>query len=199
MGGVERRYKYPACVGLDGVADWGRGRGQHVMGFFVVWTGLSVLYAADRPPPAESVQAVLSALTQIADGERSCRALKIRYRDGSDALGWTTLHVRNGWVRVKRMEPGQTEGVLHRGRLVRAMCHRLVRNVVDGELFRARARRRDPLPNETKPEIRVGVHDVGRFTVSLWGFDVQDTRAFAVARGELLILARNISGGAVRY
>ena len=141
---------------------------------------------------------MLAALEEIRAGERPCSQLRIRYRDGSDELGWTTITVRAGRIRVERAAP-EAEPQSWRGRLRGAWCQRLIRNAVESQLWRARGRRRAALEDETRPELKFGVHDIGRIRVAMFGFEAQDHKPFAVARGQLLILARVLSDGAVLY
>ena len=58
--------------------------------------------------------------------------------------------------------------------------------------------RRAPGPDETRPSLRIGIK--GRqLTLSMPGFAVQDRPGFAVLRGQLLVIARALSDGAVQY
>ena len=149
-------------------------------------------------PPPETEGPIPAALVAIAKGERPCRELRGRYRDGNDTLGTTTISLWGGWAKVVRRMPGVPEEI-YRGRIGRTMCLRLVRNATERRLWRVRQRRRKAVDDETRPLIRLGVKGVGSFTVRVWGFDVQDQPGFAVARGQLLALAIRLSGGKVTF
>ena len=164
----------------------------------MVLSGVASAGPPGKPAKDARVAAVAAALAEIRDGARPCRDLRVRYRDGSDAFGWTVVSVARTWARVERTEPG-AEPQVFRGPLGREMCLRIARNAADARLWKVRRRRREVGDDETEPLIRMGVAGVGSFTVRTWGFDVQDQTAFAVARGQLLVLATRLSHGVVTY
>lgn len=152
------------------------------------------LIALAGPPP----DPLLAALEEIRAGERPCKELVARYTDGDDDVGVTVVRVAKGWTRVTRTEPGQ-EKQTWRGRLPRGLCERLVTNALDGKLWTARSKRKKPVQGETRPTIQLGTTGQGRFTVRMWDYDIQNKAVFAIARAQLLLIARRVSKGAVRY
>ncbi len=142
--------------------------------------------------------ALLAALTAIHAGERPCADLTAYYRDGNDEVGYTTVRVAKRWARVIREEPDQ-EKVVYRGRLPRGMCERMVRNALKGELWTSRSKRKTPLEDETRITIRMSVKGAGAFTARMWDFDVQNKAVFAIARAQLLQIARRVSKNVVNY
>lgn len=148
-------------------------------------------------PPAK-IKPVVDALGQMESGALDCRKnLVVRFHDGTPQLGETTIRIAKGWIRVVRAEPG-VDAVVHRGRLPEEMCQRFARNAVK-KLWRVHKQKREPLHDETLMHLKVGVKDVGSIRAVSWDNDIQNKRVFAVARAQLLILARRVSKGAVTY
>ena len=142
--------------------------------------------------------AAAGELRRIAAGRRPCRELTLRYHDGHARFGFTEVSIERGVVDVVRSQPG---GPSHRwtAPLSEAMCLRLVGNATQARLWRVRQRQRAGRPGESAPEIRMGVSAGPSFTVRTWNDDVQDQRAFAIARGQLVVLIRQVSGGQATY
>ena len=153
---------------------------------------LLVMLALAASPP--DVPEVLQA---IDNGDRACSQLRIRYRDGNDTLGSTIVLVGGSYGRVIRQSPDGTVQEF-RGRLPKGMCRRLVRKAVAYEVWRTRKVRRQPGDDETRPSLRIGIKGK-QIRLSMPGFAVQDRPAFAVLRGQLLVIARALSDGAVLY
>ncbi len=154
--------------------------------------------AALSGPPPERVQVVIDVLEAIRRGERPCTDLVARYHDGDETVGTTTVRIAKGWVRVIRKEP-DAEKATYRGRLPKGMCQAIIKNVIDARLWRARSKRKRAVPDETRPQITIGAQGVKPFKVRMWGFTVQNNTAFAIARSQLIQVARVVSKLKVLY
>ena len=140
---------------------------------------------------------IADLLSDIVAGKRSCKALTMEYDDGRDDWGWTRLRVTAGVVTVSRI-PVDGAQVNYTGSLPTKLCKRMARTAARWRLWRVKLAKREPLPDESQPTITMAV-GTEKFTVTTYDRDVQNNPAFAMVRGQILILVRLISKGAVNY
>ncbi len=144
------------------------------------------------------VDDIAKALGDVAEARRACKQLEAKYRDGNGLDGWTHVAVGLGGVQVKRTRPGKPDE-LYEGPLQDAECRAMAKNAVAGKLWTVKSKRDYGVPDETEPEITMGVAGIGSFKVSLWDNDADDVPAFAAARRQLVAIAKRVSGGKVAY
>jgi len=149
-------------------------------------------------PPADDAGAFAAALAEVGSGSRPCTDLMVAYVDGNGLDGWTHVDVESGRVSVRRTHPG-ADDTSFSGELEEAECRDLARGAADGKLWTVRSEREFGVPDETRPEIRIGVTGAGSFSVQVWANDADDLAPFGEARKRILALASRVSGGAVTY
>ncbi len=158
-----------------------------------MWTVLIIAICVTLPPEWEA------ALNEILEGRQPCNRLFIRYQDGNGSLGRTIVRVRGGYARVIRHGADGLTPVAHSGRIGHRGCVRLVRQILRYPFRRPSQRRRIAHSDETRPEILIRIDNGLRIRERRFGFDVQNDPAFAVLRGEMIRIARQLSAGTVRW
>ena len=140
-----------------------------------------------------------AALEQIIDGKLPCSELRVHYSDGNDVVGNTSVRTQGAYVRVVRKLDSVGEAKTYKGSIRRRGCLRLARQLLSFRFARRRMKRQSLREDETRPRIVVRLGTLPRIHVQHRGFDVQNDPGFAVLRGELLRIAKLISGGEVLW
>ena len=156
-------------------------------------------FAARRDKPAISPR-LFDALQALAQSEQPCAGLDALFVDGSGFHGWTHVDVRDGRVRVRHNRPGGP-GRTWDGTPTADECRQILQKTLDGELWRAKTYREEGQPDETQPQITIGVASKGSFFVQIWANDTKRkvNRSFVTVKALFLEIAKRVTDGAVTY
>lgn len=148
--------------------------------------------------PGGGMEKLVAALNDLARGASPSDALNASYVDGNGFHGVTTVRIEHGLVSVKQTRPRRPD-LAFSGPLEPTEAATLARRAVDGKLWTVVPVRVRGVPDETRPEIRLGVEGAGDFAVTLWANEADTVPAFATVREQLLAIAARVSGGRVTY
>ncbi len=151
-----------------------------------------------RGGPEVGMEKLIAALTGVAEGSRPSADLAVTYADGNGLDGVTSVTVALGAVHVTQTRPKRA-ALEFRGPLLPAEAATLARRALDGKLWTVVPARQHGVPDETRPELRVGVQGAGDVSVALWANEADDVPAFATVREQVLAIAPRVSGGRVTY